>query len=130
MPKIREFVARYVETVEELETLAALAALTGGEGQAWVDVASLAAQTKLEPSSFGATLGALASRHAIELADDGRRTRLALDAGLLADLLSQYRSNPVAVLKLLNALAIQRLRSGATRAFADAFLLRRKDSDG
>jgi hypothetical protein len=41
-----------------------------------------------------------------------------------------YEANPIAVMRLVNANAIERVRRGAGRAFADAFVLGRKKRDG
>jgi len=61
------------------------------------------------------------------------RFRFASDAGrsaAVARLARAYHENPVAVIQALTTNAIQRLRTSALRAFADAFVLRKKDRDG
>ena len=46
----------------------------------------------------------------------------------VAHLARLYAEQPIAILKILSANAIRRVRTGALRAFADAFILR-KDTD-
>ncbi len=41
-----------------------------------------------------------------------------------------YAEQPIPVIKLMSENAIQRMRTGAARAFADAFILRRGKGDG
>ena len=52
----------------------------------------------------------------------------ARDATVCA-LAQAYREDPVQIIALMSTNAIERLRTGAMRAFADAFILR-KDKDG
>lgn len=47
----------------------------------------------------------------------------------IARLASEYLENPVRIVKFMSANAIERVRTSALRAFADAFLLK-KDKDG
>ncbi|MGH8228276.1 MAG: hypothetical protein ACREU3_10305 [Steroidobacteraceae bacterium] len=49
-------------------------------------------------------------------------------AAAVAHLASAYAQDPVPIIKLMSSNAIQRLRTGAVRAFADSFILR-KDKD-
>jgi len=44
-------------------------------------------------------------------------------------LAAAYRENPIPIIKLMSANAIERLRTAALRTFADAFILR-KDKNG
>lgn len=41
----------------------------------------------------------------------------------------EYRQNPARLMRLLSACAIERVRTSAIRAFADSFVLRKKDPD-
>ncbi len=49
-------------------------------------------------------------------------------AAAVSHLASAYARDPVPIIKLMSSNAIQRLRTGAVRAFADSFILR-KDKD-
>ena len=49
--------------------------------------------------------------------------------GAIGQLALEYTQNPTRVLKLLSANAIERVRTSAVHAFADAFVLRKKDRD-
>jgi len=41
----------------------------------------------------------------------------------------EYSQNPARLMRLLSAHAIQRVRTSAIRAFADSFILKKKDPD-
>jgi hypothetical protein len=58
-------------------------------------------------------------RYAASGATDGAIGRLALE----------YTQDPTRVVRLLNAIAIERVRTSAVRAFADSFVLKKKDRD-
>ncbi len=58
-----------------------------------------------------------------------RPARPELDEAV-ADLARAYRDQTIAVVKVLNEQAVQRIRSSALRVFADAFLLGKKRRDG
>lgn len=45
-------------------------------------------------------------------------------------LLVAFKENPIAIVKLMNATAMERVRTSAMRAFANAFVLGRKKRDG
>lgn len=49
---------------------------------------------------------------------------------LVASLERTYRDEPIQVMQLMSANAIERLRSGAIRAFADAFVFRKDKGRG
>src|SRR5262245_47504134 len=58
-------------------------------------------------------------RYAASGATDAAIARLALE----------YTQNPARVVRLLSAIAIERVRTSAVRTFADAFVLKKKDPD-
>jgi hypothetical protein len=120
---LRDFLADYVEGYEELATLVALHA-AGGEASA----VELGAATRLRPSALAEVIERLARAGVVRTS--GEHVALAIDDPRLAELAALYRNDPVAVLTMMNALAIERVRLGATRAFADAFVIRRNKSDG
>jgi hypothetical protein len=45
-------------------------------------------------------------------------------------LLAMYRDQPLRIIQLLSSYAIERVRTAALRAFADAFVLNKKDQGG
>jgi hypothetical protein len=47
----------------------------------------------------------------------------------IAKLAHEYAENPVGVIRLLSANAIERVRTSALQTFADAFVLKKKDQD-
>jgi len=47
----------------------------------------------------------------------------------IAQLAQAFTDNPVQVVKALNANAIEKVRASAVRAFADAFVLKKKDGE-
>jgi|SRR5581483_9622562 len=49
---------------------------------------------------------------------------------LIASLERIYRDEPIQIMQLMSANAIERLRNGAIRAFADAFVLRKDKGRG
>jgi len=67
------------------------------------------------------------------VADSGRRGTYSLAddrvKGVTEGLLREYRERPMQILQLIGTYAIERVRTAALRAFADAFVLK-KDTDG
>jgi hypothetical protein len=46
------------------------------------------------------------------------------------ELLDLYANDPLAIIRVINAIAVQRMRTLAARAFSDSFLLRRPKKPG
>jgi DNA-binding IclR family transcriptional regulator len=120
---VRDFLAEYVESFDELTVLLALEA-TGGASTS----AELSSRTRLADAALRTALEQLAARGLLHATPDA--VRLAAADPRLAELAALYRDDTVAVLKMMNALALERVRLGATRAFADAFVIRRNKPDG
>jgi DNA-binding transcriptional ArsR family regulator len=124
-PELRAFVAERVDGFEELAVLVALSS-RGGE----CSTSELASATRQSASEASRVVERLRERGLLAPAAADGQVRLAGDDPRLAELCEIYQRDPVVVLRLLNELAIERVRGGATRAFADAFLLRRNKPDG
>jgi hypothetical protein len=122
---IRQFLSEYVDSFDELDALAVLVDRAGA-----CEDDALAAVVRASPEALEETLERLESRGMIVRSADAAVVRLVLEDPRLAEAVALYRSDPVSVLKIMNTLAIERLRAGATRAFADAFVLRRRKPDG
>jgi hypothetical protein len=64
--------------------------------------------------------------------ESGLRYRYAASGAtdaLVERLETEYSHSPARLMRLLSAYAIERVRTGAIRAFADSFVIRKKDSD-
>ena len=48
----------------------------------------------------------------------------------VSELARQYREQPIAIIRILSANSIRRMRTGAARAFADAFVIRKREDNG
>lgn len=118
---VRDFLAEYVETFEELGAVVAVASAGGA-----CPYATALAATRLAEPEGAEVLDRLVARGLLAYSADRREVRAALDDPRLAELAALYREDTVAVLRLMNSLAIDRVRLGATRLFADAFVFRRK----
>jgi DNA-binding IclR family transcriptional regulator len=120
--RLEAFLREHVESLEELLTLLALAdgPLPAGE---------LALRTRLSPALQDEALAALVRRGLAE-ADGNGRVRVVLADPRFSELSLVWRREAVAVLRLMNAIALERVRLGAGRAFADAFLLGKGRPDG
>jgi hypothetical protein len=123
--KVRDFLAEYVDGFQELELLVALVECGGS---ATLD--ELARQSRSSNAELAPAAGRLRAAGVLAAGEARDPLRVAIDDPRLGELAELYRRDPVVVLRLLNALAIERVRVGATRAFADAFLIRRRKPDG
>jgi hypothetical protein len=127
--EVRALLRARIESFEQLEILLSLR-----EGRGAGTVEEMSARFGIDHTLAAS---ALAHLQAYELArSHGRGAELryvyapaspALDAAI-GGLARLYAAQPVAILKILSANAIHRVRTGALRAFADAFILR-KDKD-
>ena len=98
-------------------------------------VEDLAETLKISPMLAEEAINQLAADELIdlwELPSNALRCRGPRDAcrDLVSRLAQIYQDNRVEVLMLMSANAIQRMRTGALRAFADAFVIKKKDTDG
>jgi hypothetical protein len=120
-----------VHTFEELETLAFL---YGGRGTAWPESA-LAEALKIPVDAAREALLALESR-GLAASEHAERQRYRYSAATIESeaavgaLVRAYHENRLGIVKLMSENAIHRMRTGAIRAFSDAFLIGRKKRDG
>jgi DNA-binding transcriptional ArsR family regulator len=131
-PEARAFLAEHIESFEELEVLSFLhdhrdTARTADE---------IAASIGLRGSIVETALAALRQRRLVDRSSEGRTQRHSLAAlepetmrGLVA-LVQTYRDDRLEILKLMNAIAFERIRNAAIRTFADAFVVGKGKKDG
>ncbi|ABS24303.1 MarR family transcriptional regulator [Anaeromyxobacter sp. Fw109-5] len=124
---IRAFLLAYVESYEQLEILL----LLHREAAAW-QPPGVADALKIPLSSAAASLDELAARGLLRRERGGYR----FDPGdpsvacLVAGLARAYEERRVAVIDLMSANAMDRIRRSALRTFAEAFRLRGTKKDG
>jgi DNA-binding MarR family transcriptional regulator len=130
---VRALLRERIESYEELEVLLALERDRSAERTA----EELSAAQRIAPALAEAAVRALESRGLLA----GRRGSAhgscyryspatpALDAAVRG-LVRVYAEQPISIIKIMSENAIQRVRTGAVRAFADAFILRKDKSDG
>jgi hypothetical protein len=126
--RLDEFLA---ENVESLDELVCLVRLRGDVHRSW-EVAALASSVGIPEGSVLEAVDGLCRRGFAERVASGgglgfryAQPSVALDEQVVA-LAAAYERSPIEVLKVISAHAIDRVRTGAMRAFSDAFLLRKK----
>jgi hypothetical protein len=131
---VRQLLRDHVEVYEELETLLLL---HGRRDRIW-DVDAVADALKIPTANAAAALErlrgcGLAEHVAVEGVEaGGRRTGFRLSArrpGLadtVARLAACYEDQRHVIIRLMNANAIERIRTSAMRAFADSFVVGKK----
>jgi len=132
-PELREFLFKNVTSYEQLEVLLLL---RDNAERDWS--AAVVAETLNVPLAVATeTLDQLHQKHLLDVHADnpGRVFRFAPTSAELAnvvELLAQtYEHNRLAIVNLMSNNAIERVRTRATRMFADAFIFgRKKDKDG
>ncbi|KAB2908597.1 MAG: hypothetical protein F9K40_04245 [Kofleriaceae bacterium] len=95
-------------------------------------VATITDDLQLPSGEIATTLTELTS-HGIILHEDGDRYRAAVEGGhasTIQTMLELYARDPLSMLRILNELALRRLRGLTARKFSDAFILSRKKEDG
>jgi DNA-binding MarR family transcriptional regulator len=136
--EVRALLRERIESYEELEALLALERLRGTgrtaeelSGAVHVDVPlieralrSLEARALIERRAPSAQNSALRPEPRYFYAPASTQLDSAVRALAMA-----YAEQPIPIIKIMSENAIQRLRTGAARAFADAFILR-KDKNG
>ncbi|HVN45004.1 MAG TPA: hypothetical protein VMT66_07105 [Steroidobacteraceae bacterium] len=90
----------------------------------------LAVHGKFSPASVSLAIAALVARGLVAAAPEaGPEPKYRYAAGVqdaaVDELVRAYREQPVAILRILAEGSIERIRAGALRAFADAFLFRK-----
>jgi len=127
---VRTLLRTRIETYEQIEVLRVLQS----DPQREWNSEELGEQLHLAPQFVEVALEALDSggfvrRSAPEASRRGCYSPATAEIKASAErLLHEYRERPLRVIQLISTYAIERLRTGALRAFADAFVLR-KDRD-
>jgi DNA-binding MarR family transcriptional regulator len=125
--QVRAFLRDYIESYEQLEILFILRAQPG---DAW-SVEQLAERLQLSREAVEEALQALTRAGGInERAWPEEPVRYlprnAEQAATIDSLATAYESNPLAIIKLMSANAIDRVRTAAIHTFANAFVIGRK----
>ncbi|HUM13116.1 MAG TPA: hypothetical protein VLT82_19370 [Myxococcaceae bacterium] len=131
--ELHRFLYESIESYEELEILLLLRA----EWERPWTATDLASTLKLSRQIVDGVLGGLERRGLLEIGADHERISLKTPPGepataaLLDELAHAYDSDRLAVMRLMNANAVERVRTKAMHLFADAFVLgRKKNKDG
>jgi DNA-binding MarR family transcriptional regulator len=125
---VHAFLRHRVETFEQLESLLLL---WRERDHGWT-VEQLATRTKLRPSAVSTALDeliqmGLVERYGEEAARYYRFSETSpATESTLEHLQHAYADDTLAVIKLMNKNAIERLRTSAIRTFAEAFVVSRK----
>jgi hypothetical protein len=127
---VRALVAERVHGYEQLEALLFLRACPTGD----CTPESVAAALRIPVESTTAALEDLVKRGLASARESGPHAYRFDPAtpelrAAVAGLERAYAEQRLAVIKLLSDHAIERLRTGATRAFADSFLIGRRKND-
>jgi DNA-binding MarR family transcriptional regulator len=127
---VRRLLAERVHAFEHLETLLYL---YGRPAEAYAP-AALAAALRIPEDAAAEALDHLVEMGLAARSDEGRAGRYAPQtaevAAAVAALAAACRDRRLAVMKLMSANAIERMRSNAARTFVDAFLIGRRKNDG
>jgi predicted transcriptional regulator len=124
-------ILRDIEGFEHLETLV----LMRRDPRPWTP-AAVAGALNIDDASAAQALEDLARIGLVQAAqsEHGPTYRFlqrdAASARTAEQLIVQYDTNRIAIMQLMNANAIGRVRGGAVRAFADSFVLGKKKRDG
>lgn len=124
---VRALLRTCVGSYEELEVLLLLAREPGDP----VTAPAVADRVRAPVPVVVAALGTLVDAGLVEADPDGAtfRYRPRADLGAaVAQLVEEARENPVAIIRVMSANAIERIRMSAVNMFADAFVLGRDSS--
>lgn len=124
---VRALLRTCVGSYEELEVLLLLAREPGDA----VTAAAVADRVRAPVPVVAAALGTLVGAGLVEAGPDGATFRYlpSTDLGAaVAQLVEEARENPVAIIRVMSANAIERIRMSAVDMFADAFVLGRDSS--
>ena len=131
-PPVRQFLVEHIESYEALELLLWLS------GQAGKEYSSAEAGSSIGiPSEHaGEVLDQLVEGGLASSRDTGGMRRFRYlrrsdeEERVLSDLRHARETNLVGIVRAMSENAIQRIKGGMLRTFADAFLLKRKKKDG
>jgi hypothetical protein len=125
-----EFLREYIETFEDLEVTLGVAE----HGRTGTNLERLVESVQIDAPTVRGIVERLHRRGVLILADDASGTcvvdwSLPGIAAVLEQLAADYRLNRIRVMSELTANALDRVRTAAIRAFAQAFVIR-KDPNG
>jgi hypothetical protein len=120
----------HIESYEQLEILLLLR-LEAAESWSEEHISS---RLNISPTLTAAALSALRLSGVVKLRGEWPRYEYAADTPAIDDavnmLVAIHSTHRFEIIKLMSANAIRRMRTGALRAFADAFVLRKDKDDG
>jgi DNA-binding MarR family transcriptional regulator len=122
---LRKLIGAHVESFEKLELLMLLARAAGGRRTQ----GELASALGLEGDEVRSIVDALSAAGLVARAADGAVSlapRTAEDRAALDELARVYEEDKISLVKAIAETAMDRLRNLAGRAFAEAFVIRRK----
>lgn len=127
---VRALLHEHIESYEQLEILLLL---RRERYEQWTSE-KLAARLRVPTDLAAIALAGLKASRLVEASGVPptqfvyRAAGSALDAAA-GRLEREYAERPIAIIRLMNANAIERLRTAALHTFADAFVLKKKDGD-
>jgi len=132
-PDLKELLSRRVESFEKVELVLALRNAPHNT----LTIDELAASMHLPREILRRLVVDLRSSSLVDHTDKGA-IRLTLvngtDEAAISELATAYASDPILVMRFLSEVAMNRIRTMASRAFADAFIIGKKkgnrDDDG
>jgi predicted ArsR family transcriptional regulator len=129
---VRALLHEHIESYEQLEVLL----LLRRERHEECTVAALAARLHIREELVAAALEALETGGLVAVTGAAPEVRFAyrpassgIDAAA-GGLQREYAERPIRIIQLMSANAIDRVRTAALHTFADAFVLKKKDTDG
>ena len=126
---VRDFLYEHIESYEQL---AVVMLLHSHPGEA-LDANTVALETRLPNDLAKQALEELCVKELVKATAYGsslKYARAASTAPTVARLAACYESRPLEIMSLMNANAIQRLRSSMVKSFANAFIVGKKKKDG
>jgi len=129
-PEIESFLEAVIDSFEHL---ALLLLMRRERNRAW-SPAEAAQALGIHAEGVHSAMASLAKRQLVQVVQDDSSPRYVYAASGASDALVErlgveYSQNPARLMRLLSAHAIQRVRTSAIRAFADSFILKKKDPD-
>lgn len=125
---MRELLERRIDSFEKFEVIRRLW-LRRDEA---LGVATIADDLQVPAGELTSTLTELIG-HGLVVREQGDAYRAAVssrDAETIQAMLELYARDPLSMLRILNELALRRLRGLTARKFSDAFVLSKKKEDG
>jgi hypothetical protein len=128
-----EVQALLLDHIESYEQLEILLLLRLEAAESWSEE-RISSRLNISPTLTTAALSALRLSGVVKLRGEWPRYEYAADTPAIDDavnmLVAIHSTHRFEIIKLMSANAIRRMRTGALRAFADAFVLRKDKDDG